>query len=152
MVRAILGVIVGYIVMAILVMVLFVGMWFALGVDGMLESGTFQGKWTINIGAPLISIIGALVGGAICMKVGRSRKAVLVFACLVLAAGLVAAAVGWNKPEPGPRKPGLSVFEALQQGREPNWYLLVNPIIGAAGILIGGRLARQDRAAQAPGA
>ena len=138
MVRAILGVLVGYILMAIVVIVLFVGLWFALGVDGVLEPGQFKGTMPLNIGAPLISILGALLGGFVCAKISRSRKAVMVFASIVLVLGLVAAYFTLQKPEPGPRPPGLSVVDAIKQGREPNWYALLNPFLGAGGILLGG--------------
>lgn len=143
MLRAIAAVIVGYIVMFIVVMCLFLGLWVVLGVDGVLQPGTFKGTMALNVGAVAASIVGALVGGIVCGSIAKTLTPVKVFAGIVLVLGLVAAVVGIQKPEPGERKPGLTVMEALQQGREPNWYLIVNPIIGAGGILAGGMMVRK---------
>jgi cytochrome bd-type quinol oxidase subunit 2 len=138
MARATLGVIVGYVAMAALVMGLFIGMWFVLGVDGVLEKGQFKGNMVLNIGAPAISIAGAILGGWICARVSRSRRTVLVFAAIVFVVGMIAAYSTLRKPEPGPRDPNLTVIEAIKKGREPNWFALLNPFLGVGGILLGG--------------
>lgn len=143
MVRSIVSVTVGYVVLAVVVMSCFLGLWVVLGVDGVLQPGTFKGKMSLNVGAVAASIVGALAGGIVCGLIAKKLTPVKVFAGIVLVLGLVAAAVGIQKPEPGERKPGLTVREALEQGREPDWYLIVNPLIGAAGVLAGGMLVQK---------
>lgn len=143
MIRAIAAVIVGYIVLAVVVMCLFVGLWVVLGVDGVLQPGTFKGTMALNVGAVVVSIVGALVGGAVCALIAKSLTPVKVLAGMVLVLGAAAAVVGVQRPEPGERKPGLTVREALEQGREPNWYLIANPIIGAAGVFVSGMMVRK---------
>ena len=144
MVRAILAVVAGYIVIALLAAGLFVGLWIVLGVDGVLQPGTFQGNMTLNVAAVVISLIAAIAGGWMCAKIAKSRTPPRVLAGIVLVLGLAMALSGINKPDPGPRVPGLTVFQALQQGKEPTWYALLNPFLGATGVLIGCGAARKS--------
>ncbi len=144
MVRAIVAVVVGYIALFIVVMCLFLGLWFVLGVDGVLQPGTFKGTMALNVGAVATSIVGALAGGVVCGLIAKTRTPVKVLAGIVLVLGLAAAVSTVMKPEPGERKPGLTVMEALQQGREPNWFAIVNPFVGAGGVLVGGMMVRKN--------
>jgi hypothetical protein len=139
MVRSILGVIASLIAMAILVSVLSVALWFVLGVDGVLKPATFDAMPVLTIWSVLAAFIGALFGGWMCLKISKSRTAVLVFAILAILLGLLNATMQQGKPTPGPREPGLSVFDAIQKRKEPIWFTLLVPVIGCAGILLGGR-------------
>jgi hypothetical protein len=149
MVRSILGVIVSLIVMAILVFVLSIGLWFALGVDGVLKPGTFDGMLVLTIWSVLASFIGAFVGGVMCAKITKSRTAILVFAVLAVALGLLNATMQMGKPAPGVREPGLSVVDAIQKRKEPVWFTFLVPVIGCVGILLGGRALPKPKPAPA---
>jgi hypothetical protein len=138
MLRSIGGVVVGYVALFIVTAGLFMTMWFGLGPDQIFEPGTFHPNIILNIGAPAISVLGALLGGWVCAKVSRSRKAVIALASIVLIVGLVAAYFTLQKPEPGARDPKWTAKETMDHGREPNWYALANPFIGCFGILLGG--------------
>ncbi|MBS0190668.1 MAG: hypothetical protein U0573_02100 [Phycisphaerales bacterium] len=145
MLRAISGVIVSYIVLAIAVMLGFAALWFAFGVDGMLEPGSFKPTMTLNIGAVATSALGAILGGAVCRAITRSAKPPMVLAGIVLVLGMIAAAVTIRKPQPGVRAPDLPVMEAIRQGREPDWFAICNPLIGAAGVIAGSAIAKRGR-------
>lgn len=54
--RSIVAVVVAYVVMVILTMGVFMGMWFALGPDGLLQPGSFKGNLLITIAAPSITV------------------------------------------------------------------------------------------------
>jgi ribose/xylose/arabinose/galactoside ABC-type transport system permease subunit len=140
MLRSILAVIVSYIAMCILVMGLFMGMWFGLGPDGLLKPGSYQGNTTISILAPSISILGGLFGGFLCTRIAKSRKPAIVLAVLTLTVGLsLAFFVTLKKPYPAdPRPAGMTVQQIMEIGREPDWFAIANPIIGAIAILLGG--------------
>ena len=138
MVRAILGVIVGFFVGGILVFGLFLTAWFVFGVDGMLEKGTYYPSMALNIGAPLASILGSLAGGWVCRKISRSRTAVFVLASILFVAGLGFAVAGMSKPEPGARPTGQTVMEAIQSGKMPDWFAFLKPCLEAGGVLLGG--------------
>jgi hypothetical protein len=38
----------------------------------------------------------------------------------------------------------MSMFEAMQQAQTPVWVMLLNPVIGAIGVLVGGGAARSE--------
>jgi uncharacterized membrane protein len=139
MLRSILAVIVSYIVMAIVIMAAFAGLWFGMGPDRLLEPGSWKGNMILAVGAPAITAVGGLFGGWLCAKIARASKPVMVLAGIVLVLGMSMAYLTLQKPEPtGPREPGLTVPQIMEKGREPTWIAILNPILGAATVLIGG--------------
>lgn len=151
MVRSILAVVASYIVMCVLVMGAFAGMWFGLGPDRLLRPGSYKGSMLITILAPAISIVGGLFGGWMCAKIGRGGKPVMVLAGIVLVVGLVMAYFTLQKPYPAdPREPGMTVMQIMEKGREPTWFAIANPIIGAAGVLALGLCAVRGAAPRKP--
>lgn len=139
MLRSIVAVIVSYVAMAVFVMALFMGLWFGLGPDGLLQPGSFKGNMLISIAAPGITVVGGLLGGWLCAKIGRGRGPVMALAGLVLGLGLLMAYFTLQKPYPAdPRPAGMTVQEIMEVGREPTWVAIVNPIAGAGAVLIGG--------------
>lgn len=139
MLRSIIAVIATYVAMGIIIMALFMGMWFGLGPDRLLQPGSFKGGIVITILAPSITIIAGLFGGWMCAKIGRSGKPVMALACLVLVLGLTMAYFTLQKPYPAdPRPAGMTVKQIMEIGREPTWVAISNPIIGAAAVLAAG--------------
>ena len=139
MLRSIIAVVVTYIVMCILIMGAFMGLWFGLGPDGLLQPGSYKGNMLICIAAPSITILGGLFGGWLCAKIGRSGKPVMALTGVVFVLGMVMAYFTLQIPYPtDPRPPGMTVQQIMEKGREPTWVAISNPIIGAAAVLIGG--------------
>lgn len=139
MLRSIAAVIVSYIVMTILIMGAFAGLWFGVGPDRLLEPGLWTGNLFLTIAAPSITLVSGFLGGWMCAKIARSSKAVIALACVVLVLGAVSAYVTLQKPEPtGTREPGTTTQQLVEKGREPTWLVIFNPIGGAAAVLIGG--------------
>lgn len=101
--RPTLGVIVAFVAMMALVLGLSMGLWFALGVDGVLLPGRFDGTSTLNVWAVLACVVGGLFAGWLCATISRSRTATIVLAVLCFLNGAGNAFAHWNKPEPGPR-------------------------------------------------
>ena len=142
MLRSILAVVVSYIAMAVLVMVLFTGLWLAMGPDRLLEPGTWKGNMILSIAAPAITASVGLFGGWLCAKIGRppsAHRPVLALAALVFVLGMTMAYFTLQKPEPtGPREPGMTVAQIMEKGRQPAWVAISNPIIGAIAVLCAG--------------
>jgi len=139
MLRSILAVIASYILMSILVIGAFMGLWFGMGPDRLLMPGSWKGGLFLCIAAPAITVIGGLLGGWICAKIARNRSAVMALAAVVLGLGFVTAFFTLQKPFPAdPREPGLTMEQLMEKGREPTWLALLNPILGAASVLAGG--------------
>lgn len=148
MIRSILAVIATYIVMTILVIGLFMGLWFGFGPNRLLKPESFDGNLLITITAPSITILCGLFGGWMCAKIARAIKPVIVLACIVLTLGMLTAYFTLQKPFPtGPRDPNMTVVELMEKGREPTWVALSNPILGAIGVLVGGFVTRSKKPA-----
>lgn len=139
MIRSIVAVVVTYIVMAILVMGAFMGLWFGLGPDGLLQPGSYKGNMLICIAAPSITVLVGLFGGWLCAGIARGGKPVMALAAVVFVLGMVMAYFTLQKPYPAdPRPPGMTVKQIMEVGREPTWVAIFNPIGGAVAVLIGG--------------
>ena len=137
--RAVVGVILAFVAMSVLVLALSLAPWFVLGVDAVLEPGHFESTSLFNVYAVAVGGLGAVFGGWICAAVGRSRTAVIVLAVLCFLAGMLNHFSQHHKPEPGARLAGVSVMDAVTQRKEPDWFTLLMPLLGGAGVLVGGR-------------
>lgn len=134
--RLILGIVAGYLVMTIWIMATVSLTWKMVGPE-------FATMGWIAINIPL-SFIGAYLGGSFAQRLGRDRGQAAVggLAILVIIFGLVSAfiALFGDAPEPAVTNPdGLTMAEASAGAIQPMWYNFVIPIVGAAGILLGGR-------------
>jgi hypothetical protein len=131
--------------MAFLTMVMFAGLWYGLGPDRLFQPELWQSNALFAGAVAAITVITRLFGGWVCAKVarigrGRGRtSSVLTLAGIVLVLGLVMAFITIQKPEPtAPRAPGATIDQFFDNGREPTWLALFNPIAGACAVLIGG--------------
>ncbi len=149
--RGVLAVIVGYVTMAAWVSVVMTVAFALLGVDFVFVGGTTQVSQNWVILALALSLIGALIGGVVAAWVGRSprNRPVFALAAMVLALGLLVAAGHWNASRAGdagatpqPLPESVSFREAAASGVAPMWYHLAVPLIGYAGVMLGGRLKR----------
>ncbi len=151
--RAILGVIVGYLVMAGAVFGSFAVAWMVMGADGTYKEGSWEVSTTWMIMMFAVGLIAAMIGGAVCATIAaKGSKAAMVLAGLVLVVGLASAGFMMIAPEeemPTVRESGATMFEATQYSQEPTVMLLGNPVIGLVGVLIGARLLRRKSAAVA---
>lgn len=146
MLRSIAAVIVTYIIMAILIMGAFAALLFGMGPDRLLEPGSWKGTLFFSIAAPSITVLSGLFGGWLCAKIARGRSAVIALAAFVLVLGFTSAYFTLQKPEPtGPRESPMTIQQFMEQGREPTWLAIFNPLGGAAAVLIAGLFAAAPR-------
>jgi hypothetical protein len=143
MLRTIAGVVLGYIAMALLVFLLFSASYLALGTDNVFLPGSYQVSLLWVALSIVVSFAAALVGGYVAAAVSRGTRAALALACVVLILGILFAIPALGQPDPGPRAGDVGNFVAMQNARPPSWTLLLNPIIGAAGVLVGSRLRKR---------
>jgi hypothetical protein len=144
MARTFPGVVASLVAMAALTFALSIALWFALGVDGVLQPGSFRDTPLLGAWSVAASAAGAVAGGFLCARLTRSRAAVGALAAIGFLMGAGNAAGQRGKQEPGARPAGLGVFQAIGQRKEPGWFTLLVPVIGAAGILAGGALGRRS--------
>jgi hypothetical protein len=118
--RIILGIVVGFVVMRVWVMCT---LYLAARLMG--GPGVSAGWIVINL---ILSFIGAYLGGSFALRFGKEGGTVAVrgLTALVMILGLGTAVLALSGGEGG----------ASQQ---PTWYNFTIPLIGAAGIMLGGR-------------
>jgi hypothetical protein len=143
MLRAILGVIVGYVVMAAVVIVAVFGAGVAFG-DRAYQPGVWEPTMVWHITMFILGLVAAILGGLVCAVIARSVTSPKVLAVLVLAFGLLFVIQAYNQSkEPSlPRTGTESMRELMMQARTPVWVAVVTPVIGAVGVMIGAGMRR----------
>jgi hypothetical protein len=136
--RPTLAVIMSFVAMMALVLGLSLGPWFALGVDGVLLPGRFDGTIVLHICAVVAAVIGGLFAGWLCATISRSRAAIVVLGTLCFLNGVGNVFAQWKKPNPGPRETGLTIMQAIEKRKEPAWFTLLMPIAGSCSVLASG--------------
>ena len=146
MLRLIAGVIVGWIVMAILVMATFAITVLALGLEGTLQPESYWTTNTFNVIVLAGGFIAAILGGVVCMAIARDARAAYALATIIIAFGLASAVMNMNKSDPPARAGDPTLQDITSHGKEPNWFAFTTPALSAAGILIGSGLSRRKPA------
>lgn len=145
MARSIIAVIVGYITMFILVFATFTCVFLLMGTEWSFKPNSFEAsnKWiAMSLVANLI--IGT-IGGLVCAVIAKGGKAPMVLAIVVFALGMILAIPSMiaHQKNAGEVRPGnVSQVEAMTKANEPVWVPFTFPILGALGVLIGGKLRR----------
>jgi hypothetical protein len=147
--RLIAGMIVGYFVMAILVVATFAVTWLALGTERTFQPDSYWTTGTFNIAVLAGGTVAAIIGGLVCALIAGSRSAAYALAAIVLAFGIVSAVREMNKPDPPARAGEITMQDVATHGKEPTWFAFGAPILAGLGIVIGAGLRRQKSAAGA---
>ena len=142
MLRAIGGTVVGYLVMVVIIMATFTGLYFLMGADRAFRTGTYVPSLSWILVTFVLSLAAAMAGGWVSVAVGKSIKAATLLATVVFVLGMALAVMSLNEPplENPVRLGDVSNFEAMQKAKEPSWVAFANPILGAIGVMAGARL------------
>lgn len=139
--RTVVAVIVGYIAIFCFTAGSFTVAFLLLGVDGSFQPGTYDITPTWGITAIVLSLVAALVGGAVCGLIARpGSKAPHAFAAVVFLLGVISAATQGAREVPDTREADVAVFEAASNAKQPAWYAWSLPVIGALGTFAGASL------------
>lgn len=138
------GAIAGYIVMAIFIIATFAAAFPLLGMDRLFAPGTYEASASWIVLSFVLGLAGALLGGWVARYVSPKSHAVAALAGLVIVFGLFSAQAAQNEdiPRGGPRGPNATMSDAMGHARQPAWVAFMNPLLGAVGVLIGGRRRR----------
>jgi ABC-type transport system involved in multi-copper enzyme maturation permease subunit len=147
MLRGIGAVVAGYIVMAVLIFLTFSGVYILMGADGAFKPESFEPS-TMWLGISLVlGLAAAVAGGLVASKIARSGAAPTVLAGVVLVVGLGLGVMTIMAPPPANAPPArtaqTTTIEAMTHARQPDWITIANPIVGAAGVLVGARVGRK---------
>lgn len=141
MLRKILGVIAGYIALMIVTFIALTVWYNVLGADGVFGPANFEPTIAWSAGALIVSFLAALSGGYVSVLVGKAPVTAKILAGIVLVLGLIVGAMIIMGPVKNEVRPAIiSMFEAIGKIKEPAWVCIVNPFVGAIGIMIGGML------------
>ena len=113
-----------------------------LGANGAFQPGSWypSGGWialTIALGFGA-----AIAGGYLCAAIARDSRGPLGLVGLVIVLGVLSAipALTGSDPVAGPRPETVPMFEAMANAVQPAWVALLNPVVGAVGVLVGARV------------
>lgn len=153
MLRAILGVIVGFIIMNGVVFGCFAAAWYIFGANHAYNPGVWDVSITWLIMITVVNLIAGLIGGATCAVVAsKQSNAAVALVTLVIIFGIIDARTQMRKnfdDKPTVREGEFSMIEAVANSRQPTSVLIANPIIGVLGVLIGAGYVRKRGAAPA---
>ncbi len=138
MLRNILAAIVGYVVMAAVLFVLFSLLWVAVGPTGAFQPDSWEVPTGWALGSLVMGFVGAYIAGLVCVRVAQDARAAKLLIGLVIVMGVVRALMPVEMAA-GPRPDDLSMMEATAGAVHPAWFNWLNPLIGAAGVWFGSR-------------
>jgi hypothetical protein len=146
MLRSVLGVIGGYVLMFILQFAAFMTIYTVMGANWSFNPGSFHAStpWTVMQFA--VVFVTAAIAGLVCAIIAKGGKAPLVLAIVVLLIGfaLAAAHTATQPPDTNEtRTANTPNMEAMVKARHPVWVVFLGPVIGAVGVVIGGKLRRR---------
>lgn len=147
MVRAIIAVIVSYLLMFVLMFVSFTCMYLLLGADRAFQPATYDASNLWIALSCVVTLLAAIIAGWVCVAIARTSKASMGLAVAIFGLGLLLAIPALMAHNANPhmvRTGDVSNMEAMQRAQEPIWAPLLFPFIGVAGALIGGKLKRQS--------
>lgn len=148
MLRIIAGTIVGWLVMAVLVVAVFAVTMMALGgLEKTLQPDSWWTTNTFNIIVLIGGFVAAIIGGLVCGLIARNSKAGFALAAVILAMGIGSAVMNMNKPDPPARTGPPALQDMATHGKEPNWFALSKPVAAVIGVLIGASLVKKRTAA-----
>ncbi|MBN1302260.1 MAG: hypothetical protein JW995_13675 [Melioribacteraceae bacterium] len=153
MLRNIGGVIVGYIAIFITIFVSFTVAYLILGSEGSFQEGTYKVSTAWIFVSILLGLIAAVIGGYISVLIAKNSIAGKILAGLVLILGILTGIMDMNRDlseYPLARDGSVDNMEAMTNARQPSWFLILNPILGAAGVLIGAGL-KKEKSGTTPG-
>ncbi|MDO9171973.1 MAG: hypothetical protein Q7W29_09095 [bacterium] len=137
MLRAAAGLVLGYLVLAGMVVILMSLAWLATGPGFAFREGSLDTSTGWSLLSVVIGLVCAGFGGRVAARF--SPHAVPLLAGVVLVLGGLSA-FGPAPVRPPLEKPiaELGVFEAASYAVQPAWYRYAIPLVGAAGVLLGG--------------
>ena len=140
MLRSIVGVIVGYVVLSVFVVAIFTGAYLVLGAERIFQPDSYEVSTPWLVLSAALSLCGSILAGYVCAAISQSRRTCQVFAGIVLIVLILFCIPKMRDPTPHVRAGEVSRMDAMQLTQMPIWMHLLNPVLGAVGVLLGARM------------
>ena len=146
MARTILSVILGYATMVVVTIAGIGVLWGIVGVEGAFQPDSTVASTPWALASCVVGLGAAVGGGWVAAAIGKhpTNLGVKALAGVVVVLGLLLAFMTLGqepKPLPeGKQMADLSFSEAGAVATSPTWYNFVIPLVGAAGVVLGGGL------------
>ncbi len=143
--KNLIAVVLGYLVMAVLVMVFLTVLYQLLGADRAFVEGSYAVSGTWSVLSLVLSLFAALIGGLVCARLSQSRSAVIALAAFAFAMGVIFSIPSFlgGDPAVAARVGDIGNMQAFQNAVTPGWVAVLTAVVGAVGVLVGGRLPPQ---------
>jgi hypothetical protein len=142
MLRSIVGMVVGYAVIFLFFLAVFTGVYFTLGVERIFQPDSYEVSRLWLVLSAAISLCGSILGGYVCAAISKSKRTCEVFAGIILIILILFCIPKMRDPTPHVRAGEISSMDAMRLTQMPIWMHLLNPVLGAAGVLLGARMKR----------
>jgi hypothetical protein len=133
--------------MFVLVFVVFTCAFLVMGTDWSFKPNSFDASNGWIAMSLVANLVIGIIGGLVCALIAKGGKAPLILAIVVFVLGLllaIPAVIAHNANTNVVRTGTVTQFEAMQKAREPIWVPFTFPVIGAVGVLIGGKLKKRS--------
>ena len=147
MVRSIIAVIVSYIIMFVLNVLAFLGLYAAVGSSHAFKPRSYlaSNRWVLM--TFVILVITGVITGLICAVIARGGRAPAALALVVVIIGLLVAIPSVMKARSNAglvRPVEVPQMEALNYAYWPIWAPFVFPFVSAIGVVVGGKLKKRN--------
>ena len=142
MLRSIVGVIVGYFVLSVFFFAIFTGLYLALGVERIFQPDSYEVSTLWLVLSAAISLCGSILAGYVCAAISKSKRTCQVFAGIILIILILFCIPKMRDRTPHVRAGEVPNLDAMRLTQMPIWMHLLNPVLGAVGVLLGARMKR----------
>ena len=140
----------GWVTMAVAVFALNLVMWMVFGADGAFRPESWDVSWSWSLVSIAVGLLAAIAGGLVCSRIADGPWGVRLLVAIVVVLGVLVALgnlemtglEGVADAVPGPRPDDVGMIEAMSAAQQPVWLTWLNPVIGAVGAILGGRMNR----------
>lgn len=142
--KNLLAVIIGYLGIALIIMVSFSIAYMILGAEGSYQSNSWNVSTTWIILSIGLGFVSAWIGGKICISIARNHVAPKYLVALILMFGILSIMNADHESIDTVRSISPSIMEAMNNSIQPLWLSYLNPGLGVLGVIIGSGLLRID--------
>jgi hypothetical protein len=140
MLKSILGMIAGYVAISLFFFAAFAGVYFTLGVERIFQSDSYEVSTLWLILSAATGLGGGILGGYLCAAISGSQRACELFATILLIVLIAFCLPKMRDRSPVWRAGDVPFMDAMRLTQMPLWMHVLNPVLGAVGVLLGARM------------